>query len=362
MSRVLFVSHTNAPGGAELTVRAYLEKTGIEDVALATFQHGGVWQSLPDRVAVHTPAPADPLRQMQWLRATIKDSGASMVIATTMRSALLCAVALPSRCQLVYWVHDGLGSESAMGSGALALTRFVTLPRVSRFITNSQWTDRTLKAWRPKATSVVVAPQSGLELKQIDARSPRRLGDGPVRLLYLGRISSWKAPHLAIEALEIAERDSPGGFTLTIAGGAQFGENDYREQFLKRLKESPVRGRINYVGHVDNPQSLFDEHDLLVHTSVVPEPFGRVVLEAFSHGVPVMTPAAGGPLDLVRTGENGELYRIGSPQGLCTALKRASDPEMYSKESAGALQASKGFTDEVLVKRMDEAVQRWLAA
>src|SRR5690606_31438126 len=107
----------------------------------------------------------------------------------------------------------------------------------------------------------------------IDGRARSR-PHSPLRLLYLGRLAPWKAPHVAVRAL--GELRTLGiRATLTIAGGVHFGEETYAAE-LGRLVETEPSATM--VGHVDNIGSLLSDHDILVHCSTAPEPFGQVIV------------------------------------------------------------------------------------
>ena len=47
--------------------------------------------------------------------------------------------------------------------------------------------------------------------------------------------------------------------------------------------------------------------DLLVHTSLTPEPFGRVIIEAMALHVPVVASNLGGPKEIIDDGVDGFL-------------------------------------------------------
>jgi phosphatidylinositol alpha 1,6-mannosyltransferase len=59
--------------------------------------------------------------------------------------------------------------------------------------------------------------------------------------------------------------------------------------------------------------------DVFVHTGA-DETFGQAVQEGLAAGVPVVAPASGGPLDLVRPGHNGLLYPPDDPAALRAAV------------------------------------------
>jgi phosphatidylinositol alpha 1,6-mannosyltransferase len=67
--------------------------------------------------------------------------------------------------------------------------------------------------------------------------------------------------------------------------------------------------------------------DVFVHTGPH-ETFCQAIQEALASGVPVVAPAMGGPLDLVRHGENGWLYPPEAPELMAQAVASlAADPD-----------------------------------
>jgi glycosyltransferase involved in cell wall biosynthesis len=65
--------------------------------------------------------------------------------------------------------------------------------------------------------------------------------------------------------------------------------------------------------------------DVVVHASIKPEAFGRVVIEAQAMGRPVIASDLGGPVETVRHGETGWRVRPNDPDALAAAIAVALD-------------------------------------
>jgi glycosyltransferase involved in cell wall biosynthesis len=61
------------------------------------------------------------------------------------------------------------------------------------------------------------------------------------------------------------------------------------------------------------------------------EPFGIVLLEAMASGVPVISTAAGGPVDIVRPDVDGILVPPGNPEALAAAVRSMADEDRRTK-------------------------------
>lgn len=336
---ITFVSHTNKPGGGELALRRYLESTALS-VRLVTLEGGGVWHGLQSVVHVNG---------LIGLRRALRGGG--VVVANSMRAAFLTSLVAPRRTRLVYWVRDGL-TESAMSPLALWLTRHVTARRASRYLANSQWTASTVHeamgVGRDKID--VVYSMCGVTDESL-RRSPRTAPHRPLRLLFLGRLSPWKAPDVAVRALEQL-RTLGVGATLTIAGSSHFGEDAYADEVRVLAAHDPA---VTLLGHVEDVGSLLESHDILVHCSTVPEPFGQVIVQGLGAGMPVVATDAGGPQEILADAPHPLLYEAGAVDALAQAIHRSSQASL--ELSKWALARVARFTDETSTQACDEVLR-----
>ncbi|GAA3241411.1 glycosyltransferase family 1 protein [Actinocorallia longicatena] len=92
--------------------------------------------------------------------------------------------------------------------------------------------------------------------------------------------------------------------------------------------------------------------DVFVHTGAN-ETFCQAVQEALASGVPVVAPAAGGPLDLVRPGVNGLLFPPSDGTSLRAAVTTlVTDDAMRARLAAGALPSVRPRTWEAVCDQL----------
>jgi glycosyltransferase involved in cell wall biosynthesis len=115
------------------------------------------------------------------------------------------------------------------------------------------------------------------------------------RLLFLGRISKIKAPHLAIE---VAKKANLG---LDVVGGTSFVDDPAYVEYVMSLCDGE---KIRFVGEVSHEDKLkyLQNARMLVVPSSWGEPFGLHVVEAMAVGTPVIALPDGGIAETVKQG------------------------------------------------------------
>lgn len=152
----------------------------------------------------------------------------------------------------------------------------------------------------------------------------------------VGRISAWKGQDFFLRAFAQALASAPS-LRGVIVGDVVPGEDQHRHDLQRLATDLGIADRIIWAGYRHDAPQVMAALDLLVLPSLLPEPFGMVVLEAMAAGKPVLATAHGGPLETIRDGETGYLVPPTAPQPLADALTRlASDPALRAQLGARA--------------------------
>jgi glycosyltransferase involved in cell wall biosynthesis len=153
-------------------------------------------------------------------------------------------------------------------------------------------------------TSVVYNGVSPQRFDQpTDARADKRRHDiGPLdpTILFCGRLSWQKGPDILVEAIPPILRRHPSSHFVFA------GEGDMRDALESRVRQLGVAHAVRFLGYRNGDElvRLYKLADVVCMPSRN-EPFGIVVLEAWSAGKPVLASQNGGPAEYVRHGVNG---------------------------------------------------------
>jgi len=149
----------------------------------------------------------------------------------------------------------------------------------------------------------------------------------------VGQIQEWKGQHVALEAVDRLRARFPGIVCLVVGGVRRArGNEGAADRYAERLRET-VAGRgladaVRFLGERQDVPDLVGALDVLLHTSIRPEPFGRVVLEGMALARPVVAARGGGIPDIVVDGETGFVVPPGDASALADAVAAlAADPE-----------------------------------
>ncbi|NES95094.1 MAG: glycosyltransferase family 4 protein [Desertifilum sp. SIO1I2] len=143
----------------------------------------------------------------------------------------------------------------------------------------------------------VATVYNGIDLSQYTFQAQP---ENPPYLVFLGRLSPEKGPHIAIE---IAKRS---GWHLKMAGKVDAVDVDYFENVIK----PEIDGRqIEYFGEVTQSEkaALLEGAVATLFTITWREPFGLVMVESMASGTPVIGMRMGSAPEVIAHGQTGFL-------------------------------------------------------
>jgi glycosyltransferase involved in cell wall biosynthesis len=214
---------------------------------------------------------------------------------------------------MVWHVRDMIDRDYLPRS-AVALLR-VGIPRLSKaVVTNS---DSTLRALGPRRSGLHYCVVH--EVVDVATRVRHSQSDpDALRIGIVGRLAPWKGQEVFLDAFALAFPE--GRHRAVIVGAALFGEDSYARSLDARAAALGIGDRVEFRGFREDVMTELAEFDILVHASISPEPFGKVILEGLAAGLPVLAADGGGPSEIITDGVDGLLYPSGDTVALAALL------------------------------------------
>ena len=178
----------------------------------------------------------------------------------------------------------------------------------------------------------------------------------------LGRIRPWKGQHILLEALALLHRRYPRIKGL-IVGLPEVHEMVYGDAMRELARELGLGERVVFAGYRRDVPDVLRCMDLMAHTSVRPEPFGRVIIESMAAGTPVVATDAGAVPEIVRDGQEGLLVPPDDAAALAAAIERVHNrpEEAKSWVAAGERVVRERFTVAHYVQGIEKVYEELLS-
>jgi glycosyltransferase involved in cell wall biosynthesis len=137
------------------------------------------------------------------------------------------------------------------------------------------------------------------------------------------------------------------------------GEGPERANLERLAQELGVAARTKFLGWRDDRAALYKSADVLVYPSRE-EPFGNVVVEAWSCGAPIVTTASAGPKWLVRDGEDAILTPIDDAAALANGIMKVLASNELAKKlvQAGRKRIENEFSEEAIIRRYTDLFEK----
>ncbi|CAB3778352.1 glycosyltransferase family 4 protein [Pararobbsia alpina] len=411
-ARILFVDQSGELGGGELALlpvavrhrersavvllqdgpfREKLEAAGVTVHLLADARVSSVRKTGAVILALRASFPV--LRQIRALARLAR--GYDLIYLNTQKAFVLGTLAkLFVRRPVVWFLHDIL-SRDHFGPFQLHVVRMLT-PLANVTIVNSEAVADALRTLTARHNLPLELAYNGIDPVPFDLtvntqrRALRAAIGVPTDAWCVGqfsRLAHWKGQHVLLEAVAqlllgehgALQRRAFGGVGdrgnrsterptrlpevhVVLVGAALFGEDAYEAELREWVARHGLQSRVHFVGFQHDIPGWMAAMDVIVHASVAPEPFGRVVVEGMLAGKPVIAARAGGVTEIIDDHMTGLLTPPGDAPALSRALENLRrDPEM-ARELAlqGREVARSRFSETAYLDVVDTAIGRAL--
>jgi glycosyltransferase involved in cell wall biosynthesis len=374
-ARVLFLAHsgvlaggerslldlvTGWPGGREVMVLAegdFPRALEARGVPVTIERLGALGAVKRESAAPGLGAVADVARLATTVARQAR--AADVIHANSQKSFVVAAAAgLLARRPVVWHLRDILTRELFSQTNIRAAVMLANA-RAAAVIANSGATAAAFRDAGGRADLVHVV-HNGIARMPFDAVTDARRAElremfapgAGVVLAAVGRLARWKGQHVVIAAAE-AIPDA----VAWIIGTPLFGEDRYLDGLREQARGLAVESRVRFLGEREDVPALLAAADIVVHSSIAPEPFGRVLVEGMLARRPVIASDAGGAREVLTHRETGWLVQPGDPVALAAAIREIREMPRPARDAIVA-RARADAEDRFSVEAMVAGVAR----
>ncbi len=372
-SRVLFIDHVGVLGGAELAlfdvVRAYRHTSTVllfadgpfrrrleaADIRVEVIEGGDVLHGIRRETA--WPGVRAAARVLSLASKVTRLAREHDFIHANSQKAFVvgCLAGTLARRPVIWDLNDLLTADHFSRTNIwldVVLANYCS----ARVIANSRASAEALVARGGRRDTVRVvypgiqsAPFDAVTAADLDGLHQELGINGAPAIGLFGRLAEWKGQHVAIAAVAAIP-----DVHLLLVGDALFGEQAYATRLRRQVAALGLKDRVHFLGFRPDIPRLMQFSRIVLHTSIAPEPFGRVIVEGMLASRPVVATRAGGVEEILEDGVTGLMVEPGDPQALEQALRGLlDDPGRAARIAmAGRVDAEARFTVDAMVGGM----------
>jgi len=194
-------------------------------------------------------------------------------------------------------------------------------------------------------------------LKLEKLKTEWQLASDKFTILLPGRLTSWKGQEVFIEALNILIEDHNNNRYQAIILGSDQGRTVYKKKLVNLVQRYGLNKKIQFINHCKEMPLAYSLANVVVSTSIKPEAFGRVSVEAQAMGKLIVASDMGGSKETILKGKSGFLYKHNDPRELAKILNDVMELDQDTLNLMG-LEGRKNIVKKFDVEGMCDSTLR----
>ena len=155
------------------------------------------------------------------------------------------------------------------------------------------------------------------------------------KILLPGRLTRWKGHEMFIESLKLLKtKYGKENFQAIILGSHQ-GRSVYFKKLVSMIEKYNLKNNIFFLQHAKEMPVAYYISDVVVSSSIEPEAFGRISVEAQAMRRPILASDHGGSKETIVNGKSGFLFENEKPEALAENLNKLMEMDKDKLQSIG---------------------------
>ena len=162
------------------------------------------------------------------------------------------------------------------------------------------------------------------------------ISDDEKIILLPGRLTEWKGQEMFIEAISKLKNNMTELKFVAVILGSDQGRKIYKKKLIRLVEQHRLNENILFVNHLDLMPIAYEISNIIVSSSIEPEAFGRVSVEAQSMEKPIIASNIGGSNETIINDKTGFLFSAGDTNSLSKKLEEVLNLSEVTLNGIGA--------------------------
>ena len=170
-------------------------------------------------------------------------------------------------------------------------------------------------------------------------------------ILLPGRLTSWKGQELFIEAVNLVNIQLGYEAFYAVILGSEQGRDLYKKKLVRLSEQYRMTNQVRFINHCKDMALAYKVSNIVISSSIKPESFGRVAVEAQSMQKIIIASNIGGSKETIIDEKTGYLFTPINPNSLSEKILKALNLDDNTLKTIG-IEGRKNIVNKFNVEKM----------